>query len=133
MDSLFVSLTNGIDVITRFSDRARTPIYKTMTLARIVTEVVNFKMSKKFRSELAIFGRGGGATSSIDLLFFEETLIIDPPCLTILVRYNVDPGLFYRKIEKLEKADVFFCSIISHTSFIVFFLKKYRWCRYTGL
>ena len=57
MDSLFVTLTNGIDVIRGLFDWARTPIYKTMTLARIVTDVVDFRMSKGFSSELAIFGR----------------------------------------------------------------------------
>ena len=56
MDSLFVSLTSGIDVIKGLFDRARTPIYKTMTLARIVTDVVNFRMRNDCRSELAIFG-----------------------------------------------------------------------------
>ena len=57
MDSLFVTLTNGIDIIRGLFDWARTPIYKTMALARIVTDVVNFRMSKDFYSELAIFGR----------------------------------------------------------------------------
>ena len=58
MDSLFVSLTSGIDVIRGLFDRARTPIHKTITLARIVTDVVDFRMSKDFSSELAISGRG---------------------------------------------------------------------------
>ena len=57
MDSLFVSSTNGIDVIKGFFDRARTLIYKTMTFARIVTDVVNFRVSRDCRSELAIFER----------------------------------------------------------------------------
>ena len=58
MDSLFVSSTNGIDVINGYLYRARAPtIYKTMALAQIVSDVVNFRMSKDFRSELAIFGR----------------------------------------------------------------------------
>ena len=57
MDSLFVTSTNGIDVIKGYLYRARASIYKTMALARIVTDVVNFRMSKDFRSESAIFGR----------------------------------------------------------------------------
>ena len=49
--------TSGIDVIKGLFARARAPTYKTMTLVRIVTDEVNFGMSKDFRSELAIFGR----------------------------------------------------------------------------
>ena len=52
-----MSSTNGIDVIKGFWYRVRTSIYKTMALARTVTDVVNFRMSKGFRSESAIFGR----------------------------------------------------------------------------
>ena len=55
MDSLFVTSTNGIDVIKGYLYRARAPIYKAM--AQIVSDVVNFRMSKDFRSESAIFGR----------------------------------------------------------------------------
>ena len=57
MDSLFVASTNGIDVIKGYLYRARAPIYKTMALAQIVSDVVKFRMSKDFRSESAIFGR----------------------------------------------------------------------------
>ena len=57
MDSLFVSSTNGIDVIKGYLYRARASIYKAMALAQIVTDVVNFRMSEDFRSESAIFGR----------------------------------------------------------------------------
>ena len=52
-----MSSTNGIDVIKGFLYRARAPIYKTMALARIATDVVNFRMGKDFRLESAIFGR----------------------------------------------------------------------------
>ena len=46
MDSLFVALTSGIDVIKGLFARARAPTYKTMTLVRIVTDEVNFEMSR---------------------------------------------------------------------------------------
>ena len=55
MDSLFVTSTNGIDVIKGYLYRARASIYKTMALAQIVSDVVKFRMSKDFRSESAIF------------------------------------------------------------------------------
>ena len=57
MDSLFVTSTNSIDVVKGFLYMTKAPIYKTIALARIVTDVVNFRMSKDFRSESAIFGR----------------------------------------------------------------------------
>ena len=57
MDSLFVTSTNGIDVIKGYLYRARASIYKTMALAQIVSDVVKFRMSKDFRSESAILGR----------------------------------------------------------------------------
>ena len=57
-----------------------------MAPALNVTDVVNFKMSKDCRLELAIFWRGPPlvALSAINLLFCKGTLI-DLPCLAILV------------------------------------------------
>ena len=60
--------------------------------AQNVTDVVIFRMSKDCHLKLAIFWaqdsfNGGGAISTIDLLFCEGTLI-DPPCLANLVWYR---------------------------------------------
>ena len=90
---------------------ASTLIYKIMRLRETSSELATFGYRTPLVSE----------TRYAPLICCSgEVTLTEPPCLAIFSLVQI-PGYFIANLMNLENAEVLFCCIIHHTSYIIFF------------